>query len=96
MTPDWSTWLDQLEAGITAQRAALAEGRHDDVLPGRPAGDLGPLPPALEARARDLLRANATLTAELGAACASHGRQLKLLLALEPAKLRPSYLDTRT
>ena len=96
MTQVWSSWLDQLEESISAQRTALAEGRHDDVLGGQPPTGLGPLPVELEARARSLLQENASLTAELATACASHGRQLKLLCAIEPRRPGSSYLDTRT
>lgn len=97
MTLDWPTWLDRLEASITACRAAVAEGRHDDVVTSDAPVGLGPLPVDLERRARVLLRLNASLTDELTTACAAHGRQLKLLTALHPHEgASCSYLDTRT
>ena len=83
MTQDWSSWLDQLQAGVTAQRAALAQGRPDGVVADAPPPDLGPLPPALEERAREVLRDNDALTAELAEAFAASGRQLKLVSALQ-------------
>ena len=97
VTPDWSTWLDQLEASITAQRAALADGRHDDVVAGQPPVDLGPLPADLAARASRLLQLNTALTEELAASCAAHGRQLQLVSAMHRRETSASsYLDTRT
>ena len=97
MTSHWSDWLDQLETSISAQRAAVAEGRHDDVVPGPAPVGLGPLPTDLEARARELLNRNAALTSELAAACAAHGRQLKLLSTIAPRESTAcSYLDTHT
>lgn len=97
MTPDWSSWLDQLEDSITGQLAAIAEGRHDDVVAGPPPADLGPLPVDLAARASRLLDLNTALTEELAASCAAHGRQLQLLSAMQPRESSASsYLDTRT
>ena len=96
MTHDWSSWLDQLQASHTDQRAALADGRHDSVVVGDPPNDLGPLPAALEGRARELLRDNDALTAALAAACAASGRQLKLVSALQQrAPGASSFVDTR-
>ena len=95
MTSDWSGWLDRLEASHTAQRAALAEGRHDSADVGAAPPDLGPLPASLEARARALLQLNGVLTAELAAACASAGRQLKLVGAVQHRTAGASFLDTR-
>lgn len=97
MTPAWSTWLDQLEASISAQRAAIADGRHDDVVAGQPPVDLGPLPADLAARASKLLHLNTALTEELAASCAAHGRQLQLVSAMHRRETSASsYLDTRT
>ena len=96
MTHDWSSWLDQLQADQTAQWAALADGRHDSLVTGEPPTDLGPLPLALEARARELLRDNDALTAALAAACAASGRQLKLVSAMQQRTPgASSFLDTR-
>ena len=97
MTHDWSSWLDQLQAGVTASRAALADGRHDSVhVDGGPPADLGPLPPALEGRARGLLHDNHGLTAELAAACAASGRQLKLVSAMQQRSPEAStFFDSR-
>lgn len=97
MTSDWSRWLDRLETSISAQRAAIVEGRHDDVVPGPAPVALGPLPTDLEERARQLLDHNASLTRELAAACAAHGRQLKLLSTIAPhGSSASSFLDTHT
>ncbi len=97
MTPDWRTWLDELEASIAAQRAAIADGRHDDVVACHPPVDLGPLPVDLADRASGLVHLNAALTEELAASCAAHGRQLQLLSAMQPREISASsYLDTRT
>ena len=95
MTQDWSSWLDQLQAGVTAQRTALAQGRHDSVAADQTPPDLGPLPAALEERARALLRDNDALTAELAAACAAAGRQLKLVSAMQHRTAGASFLDAR-
>ena len=95
MTQEWSSWLDRFEAGCTASRAALAEGRHDRVDLGEPPPDLGPLPVSLEARAQALLRVNALLTAELAAACASAGRQLRLVTAVQHRTGGASFFDSR-
>ena len=96
MTQDWPSWLDQLEAGVTAQRAALTDGQHEIVVTSTPPTDLGPLPPALEERVRGLLRENDALTAELAAAFAASGRQLKLVSALQQRTHGgASFLDER-
>lgn len=97
MTPDWPTWLDQLEASITAQRAAIADGRHDDVVAGHAPDGLGPLPAHIAARASQLLHLNTALIEELAASCAAHGRQLQLLSTMQPRESSASsYVDTRT
>jgi hypothetical protein len=96
VTQDWSSWLDQLQTGVTVARAALADGRHDSVLVDGPPADLGPLPPALEARARELLHDNHVLTAELAAAFAASGRQLKLVAAMhQRSPEASSFFDSR-
>lgn len=83
MTHDWSAWLDRLQASVTARRAALADGHHDSIVTDDLATDLGPLPAALEGRARTVLGEHDALMAELTEACAASGRQLKLVSAMQ-------------
>lgn len=70
----WTSVLDQLEARIAEQRAALDAGEAGMVTPFMPPEDLGPLPPELLPRARELLRESDDLVAEL-AGNVAHIRQ---------------------
>jgi hypothetical protein len=62
----WAAALDDFEARLDAQRAALDAGTAGDLSPFLPPIGLGPLPAALGDRARDLLAQARDLEQELG------------------------------
>jgi hypothetical protein len=62
----WAAALDDFEARLDAQRAALDAGTAGELVPFEPPIGLGPIPAALGARARDLLAQARDLEQELG------------------------------
>lgn len=93
---DWQACLDALADHLAQQRAALADGRPEDVRPFAPPADLGPVPPALADRLHELAGHNDALTAELAAAGAAAARQLQLVGVLHsPARSSASFVDAR-
>ena len=73
---EWADVLDAFERRIERQRAALDLGEAGDIPPFVPSDRLGPLPPEMEARARDLLAQAKDVEAELAGALVQIGQDL--------------------
>ena len=94
---DWAAALDEFERRIAAQRAALDLGDAPDVGAFVPRLELGPLPAALEERARALLAESKDVEAELAGALAHVGQDLAMVRKLDASTGRPAgarFLDT--
>ena len=94
---DWAAALDEFEQRIAAQRAALDLGAAPDLDPFVPRAELGPLPPALEERARALLAESKDVEAELAGALVHVGQDLALVRKLNATTGRAEgarFLDT--
>jgi hypothetical protein len=84
----WVEVLDTYEAVLRAQQGALDA---DDVTDVRfvPVDDLGPIPPALADRARELLAASLDLEAELAGALAAVREDLTVARRVQSATAEP-------
>ena len=94
---DWAAALDAFEQRITEQRAALDLGDAGDVAPFVPPTELGPLPPALQARATQLLAESKDVEAELAGALAHLAQDLAVVRRVTASAGRsagPRFLDT--
>jgi hypothetical protein len=87
----WRSALDAYDARLRAQRAAL-EGTDPAVDPFVAPDGLGPLPPALAGRARELLEESHALETELATRAAA--AQESTAMTSRP-NVTPSFLDTR-
>ena len=95
MSP-WQACLDALSDHLAQQREALADGRPEDVHAFEPPAGLGPVPPALEVRLRELAAQNDVLTTALAAAGAAVARQVQLVGVLHaPQQASASFVDAR-
>lgn len=93
----WDDVLDAFERRILEQRAALDVGDAGDVAAFVPQAELGPLPPALLARAETLLAEARDVEAELAGALAHIGQDLAVLRTVKSSAGRPAgarFLDT--
>ncbi|GAA3863458.1 hypothetical protein GCM10022381_04320 [Leifsonia kafniensis] len=90
----WSALLDELEASLgEAALGAAATTAHDaDSSWSEPAG-LGPIPPDLVDRARDILGGQRELIAELVGERRAVGEQLAALRQVPSQQARAVYLD---
>jgi hypothetical protein len=92
----WEGTLDALAAHLAEQRAALADGRPEDLRAFTPPAAPGPVPPALAERLRALGAESDALSAALATACAAVARQLQLVSVLHaPRPTSASFVDTR-
>lgn len=91
----WAACLADLDSHLTAQFLALEQGAPQQVVAFSPPADLGPIPPALGQRARDLHARSLALTAEI--------QRAQERVAAAQAQLRrstteaspPAYLNSR-
>lgn len=96
MSP-WQACLDALAEHLVEQRAALADGRPEDVHPFAVPDGIGPVPAALAGRLRALAAENAALSIELTAAVASCARQLQVLTVFHrPEAATAAFVDSRS
>lgn len=85
----WASTLDDFEARLVAQRGALDAGEAGELTPFEPASGLGPLPPELEGRARDLLTQSEDLVRELSGNVLALGQDLAVVRTLDASTARP-------
>jgi hypothetical protein len=92
----WAEALDLFAERLHQQRAALTAGRPDESPEFVPPPGLGPIPPGLAERARDLLAESEAVQAALTAAMARVNRELAALERMTgPAPATPSFVDHR-
>lgn len=89
MSP-WAAVLDDYEARLVAQRAALDVGEAGAITPFEPPSGLGPLPAALLPRAQLLVRESADLVQELTDNVVALGQDLAMVRALEASTATPA------
>jgi hypothetical protein len=86
----WADALDEYEARLDAQRAALDGGEAGAVTPFAPPAGLGPLPQALAERANELLRQSRDLELELAGNLQAIKDDLAVVNTVSTATDRPS------
>jgi hypothetical protein len=90
MGTTWVNALDNYEARLDAQRAALDGGEPGAIAPFAPPADLGPLPQALAERANELLRQSRDLELELAGNLQAIKEDLAVVNTVSTATDRPS------
>jgi hypothetical protein len=86
----WTTALDEFEARLEAQRAALDAGDAGQVAPFLPPDDLGPLPDHLLPRAQALLVGSRDLEEELAGNVQTLGQDLAVVRTIGTSTARPA------
>lgn len=87
----WADALDDFEARLDAQRAALDAGEAGGLSPFEPPIGLGPLPPELLARAEDLLAQAVDLEQELADNVVALGQDLAVVRRMEASTATPQH-----
>jgi hypothetical protein len=87
----WAVALDDFEARLDAQRAALDAGQAGELTPFQPPIGLGPLPHELGDRARDLLAQAVDLEQELADNVVALGQDLAVVRRVEASTARPQH-----
>ena len=93
-TAGWAVTLDRFADHLAHQRAMLDQGAPEQIEAFRPASDLGPLPPTLLPRARELQTQADALVEVLTHARARTAAALERL-AEPQERARPAYVDSR-
>jgi hypothetical protein len=86
----WASALDDFEARLVAQRDALDAGEAGQLPPFVAGIELGPLPPELEVRARELLAQSDDLVHELHENVTALGQDLAVVRTLDASTARPA------
>jgi hypothetical protein len=90
MGTTWANALDEYEARLHAQRAALDGGEAGAIASFAPPVDLGPLPQSLADRAKELLRQSVDLEAELAGNLQAIKEDLAVVNTVSTSTDRPS------
>ena len=87
----WAVALDEFEGRLDEQRAALDQGHAGGLDPFLPPIGLGPLPPELGDRARDLLAQALDLEQELADNVVALGQDLAVVRRVEASTATPQH-----